>query len=501
MLPCTHTFCRPCLTQHVKATGAPLACPTCHSKHDSLRTAEDIGSLPKNPFVEARLQTPVWCDVCREEGIRELATARCSQCGVSLCVADEFKHRRRPTTTTHTLTPVAAVAVPDLCGTHQKLLEGYCMTCRQLCCMLCLVDDHPHGEKHQPASLVKHLSALQKQLGKAAAPAQQQQHQLADRLIRASAAVSETEAARELLKCDIEARFDGLVALLTARKTRMLAEADACFLKEIDKLKAQSAADKLRWLALQGPLSVANRLMAIDAEPRHVGRLAPALCDCLQDTTRTLVSPALSAPTIKFVLDDGIERVVREAGRLVHAAYGPNCTAAGDGLSLVMVRPLCAGTFVINTFTRSGQPQLVGGGNVVVRLCARSSTDDVAVDKSITDKNDGTYHVIYRAPAAGDYTLHITVNGDAIQGSPFMVKAANTGSFPFSFDRPPSFAFSPPRVAQVAQPDTYVKNAPFSLPNVVAPVAPFFGTGRAPGPVPASAEFGPFVSAQFGGDK
>ena len=76
-----------------------------------------------------------------------------------------------------------------------------------------------------------------------------------------------------------------------------MAELESVIAKEVGQLTVETAADKLRWLSLQGPMAAAKRLMVPVAEPRHVGQLAPALRDGLDDVARDHVSTCAGRTT------------------------------------------------------------------------------------------------------------------------------------------------------------------------------------------------------------
>ena len=63
----------------------------------------------------------------------------------------------------------------------------------------------------------------------------------------------------------------------------------------------------------------------------------------------------------------------------------------------------------------------VPAANVVKDVLSASC----AVDVVITDRGDGTYSVSYKGSREGDHCLHVSVNGRAIQKSPFAVKVVS----------------------------------------------------------------------------
>ena len=101
----------------------------------------------------------------------------------------------------------------------------------------------------------------------------------------------------------------------------------------------------------------------------------------------------------------------------------------GDGLTNALLSTATALT--VTTYTRTGEALKIGGDRVTVSLlpavpAANVEKDDLsascAVDVVITDREDGTYYVTYKGSREGYHRLYVSVNGRAIQKSPFTVK-------------------------------------------------------------------------------
>jgi len=468
LLPCAHTFCRPCLAKQLPILTTPsakedssataevapgLACPVCHTRHPAVVTAVDVDALPADPFAEAQLQPRLLCAPCKAEGEDIPAVYRCTKCHKALCEGDAHKHRLHRASAKHPLARLATPLSPDVCPAHQQPLHAYCVPCRAVCCAFCLTEDHL-GNNHQPTSLAKQLPTLRAQLEDSVTPAQARQDELVTRLIDTGAAAATTCATVQQLCSEITVTFDAVSALLQARKLQLLQEAAAIEATEAASLDDDATADRLRWLALQGPRSAAERLLGANnaptppIEPRFLGTLGPALRDQLAATARMWVPPAPAAPRLAFELGAVVEDAVRTAGRLVFlAAYGPNCTAAGVNLHNINIHSTTS--IVVTARTAHGDPLMTGGDTVAIWLgSARAdklleAAGGVAPDAAgaalgvtISDLQNGTYGVEYGVAATGSYMLHVTVNGRPISGSPFQVMATAGKVFRYAGNAP-----------------------------------------------------------------
>jgi len=469
LLPCAHTFCRPCLAKQLAAfsstateadtsgtaVAAPagLACPVCHTRHPGVATVADVDALPTDPFAEAQLQPRLVCAPCKAEGEDIPAVYRCTKCHKALCEGDAHKHRLHRASAKHPLARLATPLSPDVCSAHQQPLHAYCVPCRAVCCAFCLTEDHL-GEHHKPTSLAKHLPTLRAQLEDAVAPALARQEELVTRLVDTGAAADATRATVQQLCGEITAAFDAVSALVHARKLQLLQEAAAIEATEVASLDDDAAADRLRWLALEGPRTAAERLLGANSaptppiEPRFLGTLGPALRDQLAATAQAWVPPAPAAPRLAFELGTVVEDAVRTAGRLVFlAAYGPNCTATGVNLHNANIHATTS--FVVTARTARGDRLATGGDTVAIWLGAAgaamlpaaaegvaSDATGAALGVTISDLQNGTYRVEYGVAATGSYALHVTVNGRPISGSPFDVVATAGKTFRYAGTAP-----------------------------------------------------------------
>ena len=130
-------------------------CPTCRSEF-TLKSSQDVAELPSNYFIKnmleimaiqqkAKASTP--CSRCQDPAINH-----CASCEIFMCKKCSELHYSWPTHKKHNVLSVQEVGNPErevemrsklYCMKHKdKVLEIYCETCKELCCMLCLLLNH-----------------------------------------------------------------------------------------------------------------------------------------------------------------------------------------------------------------------------------------------------------------------------------------------------------------------------------------------------------------------
>ncbi|XP_064634373.1 transcription intermediary factor 1-alpha-like isoform X2 [Lineus longissimus] len=172
LLPCLHSFCKPCLNNvSVDSTEENKpACPTCKQVY----TAQDV---IENRFIIELLNSRVTQpeenkdNICTGCDDNIVASSYCSDCMEWLCVACVQAHRRVRVTKDHTIVPKESAGAEGTsganamektfprCPVHPKeLLKLYCDTCEQLTCRDCQLENHKdhkydfidnHSEKYK----------------------------------------------------------------------------------------------------------------------------------------------------------------------------------------------------------------------------------------------------------------------------------------------------------------------------------------------------------------
>ena len=133
-------------------------CPTCSSDF-TLKSNQDVSDLASSYFIKNMLEimaiqrkakASTACSHCQD-----LAINHCASCEIFMCKKCSESHDRW--LKHHDVLSVQELANPEsqvklrsklYCMKHKdKVLEIYCETCKELCCMLCLLLNH-HKESH-----------------------------------------------------------------------------------------------------------------------------------------------------------------------------------------------------------------------------------------------------------------------------------------------------------------------------------------------------------------
>ena len=154
-------FVRCCLEKYVdRLRGSDknieiFLCPTCRSEF-TLKPSQDVADLPSNHFIKNMLEiiaiqekakaSPV-CSRCQDP-----AFSHCSSCEMFMCKKCSEWHDTWPANKSHNVLYVDELSKPKsqikmerklYCMKHDdKILECYCETCQELCCINCVVLNH-----------------------------------------------------------------------------------------------------------------------------------------------------------------------------------------------------------------------------------------------------------------------------------------------------------------------------------------------------------------------
>ena len=154
-------FVRCCLEKYVdRLRGSDknikiFPCPTCRSEF-TLKPSQDVADLPSDHFIKNMLEimaiqerakaSPV-CSCCQGP-----AFSHCSSCEMFMCEKCSEWQDTWPANKNHSVLSVKELSHPEsqmkmkrklYCMKHDdKVLEYYCETCKELCCIDCVVLNH-----------------------------------------------------------------------------------------------------------------------------------------------------------------------------------------------------------------------------------------------------------------------------------------------------------------------------------------------------------------------
>ena len=172
LLPCFHTFCRPCMRELsvVNAEELTIECPTCHDKH-SVLSSEGLDAFPDNLALQGVLdglrvhKTNIASSGDGEDGKDTAvcgngvddnpATGYCFDCRVNLCDSCWALHKKMVASKDHATSSLedikqGSAVVPQaaaVCKEHKgEPMKLYCVDCSQVICRDCAITTH---RKHE----------------------------------------------------------------------------------------------------------------------------------------------------------------------------------------------------------------------------------------------------------------------------------------------------------------------------------------------------------------
>ena len=175
-LPCLHSFCKCCLERFVKVQREKAAqtrklrkpievfnCPTCRTQFEyKKRQAADICTTSNNfagimgqMLGIQRRPNKISCNSCERKAP---AVSRCMECEQYLCKKCLTVHEKWRGFKDHTMLTMEELTKPEnmnktkeksTCEKHEnEALKYYCVTCKKLACIHCLLLEHKDGHSY-----------------------------------------------------------------------------------------------------------------------------------------------------------------------------------------------------------------------------------------------------------------------------------------------------------------------------------------------------------------
>ncbi|XP_063223040.1 E3 ubiquitin-protein ligase TRIM71-like [Bacillus rossius redtenbacheri] len=237
-----------------------------------------------------------------------------------------------------------------------------------------------------------------------------------DAAARAQAAAGAVELAAQLAAGGVHAFTQRVVGAAQKRELELLAQVEKVRAMKSQELLAQR--DRLHRLlvqlassrdALQKEVkfgSGVDVLYALERVSRDLDRLPPLLQPA-EDDKMAFLEP-----------DAGLLRALSTAGQVRSSASAAHSFAAGEGLVRALRGRVAA--FAVHAKDHLGEPRARGSDHVVTTVAGPGRSGSCYAD--VVDHEDGTYGVSYRPLVEGLHTVHVTIRGRPILGSPFHVR-------------------------------------------------------------------------------
>ena len=437
LLDCLHYFCDKCIaTESVTASPVEsLTCPVRSCRQKTKIQDNDTDNLPNVPFIEHLNQTrsvaskakrnKVSCGVCRSNP--GIAHKFCRDCSKFMCDKCVTSHESMNFFVDHQVVNTEDVSDDVLefgprkkgisvCPKHAQDHKLFCTGCNSPVCQTCMIEEHK-GHRTKAFSeldfttLKDSLSRLKEQMPTQLKTAQQKissvEKDVSKHVIEAKTTVTDEfeESSKVLEKC--RDTLISRIECIAEKKIKSLTQQQT----EISSLHCEID----RVAALLGTCLEYGSCVEIAACHRtfivQIQRLIDRYED--QDLEPAAISRIAVTADLSSTLKEFLDKRVNVS---VPPADPATCTAEGDGLHAAEVGEQAE--IVVQTFYENGQKCIDSQDtHVEVNNC----TDDPKVPVRRTSASNGKYNFTYTPSKRGQLTIHVSVCGKEITGSPFQV--------------------------------------------------------------------------------
>ena len=428
VLRCFHVFCTKCMERlvHQEAQGQTVRCPSCRQLTTLPPTGIPglQGAFHVHHLFDIRdtlrKVNKANCDKCKTQE----ATDYCRSCGF---VCDRCKecHQFFKELTSHEIVSLneltgelTSVVPPQkkvlLCPRHEgKQLELFCETCSELVCHNCTTKIHKgHScdvvsdtfETHK-AEILSSLKPIQQQL----ATVKQAREQVTLR----HKGITDQQAALEV---EIVSFVEKMIAAINSKKQALMEGLAETTHHKLKTLSSQEDEIQMVETRLSGCLEVVERSLQTGTQGEVLAAkksLLKKIEDLTADFQPQSLLPREQADTKLAPSDAALECCGKFTDLYADPISPENCTVQGvPELSFTQTNV----TAVLQTFNVNGKT--VDTPHIVISSTLISS--DGTVSGKVQKTGMGQYELHYTTPSrSGQYKLHVKIEGQPIQASPF----------------------------------------------------------------------------------
>ena len=298
------------------------------------------------------------------------------------------------------------------CQEHELELIFYCETCDQLVCQYCIVRYHI---KHDHDTVKKMAIKHRKELDKIMEPVEKMIEGLSVAHKEISNTRDKIRAQADDIDEEIDRYYEGLHRRLQQQRDKLTKE-----LHEVSRQKKKNVSLQLEQMEhMQAQLVNIKELNSAmkNGSDQDALLMKKQLVDDVKRISDGYNKLDTQLATIEFVPVEEYIKSIPQFGYLSHGDVCPeNCEALGI-LEMVYRRENIK--FKVLTKDHSNRPCQKGVGKVVIQ--AQSNIRDVT-PVEVKDNIDGSYSASFVANQIGEVNLSVTIKGQHIKGSPFIIK-------------------------------------------------------------------------------
>ena len=429
VLPCLHVYCENCLRMLVlrNTENMTITCPNCRREtrlpqggETDLPCAFYINHLFEVRDTLQKVKNPI-CEKC-EEGE---AKGYCRTCGQFVCPVCIGIHGKWKEFVGHEIATLGQVEadiaqlvppkkVTMKCSKHtSKELKIYCESCDELICRDCIVKTHrDHQFDLVDECFPKHRDSIAASLE----PIKRQLHTITQAVAETDTRSTQIAENGATIKHNIHTTIDRLHEALEVRKLQLMAQVDQMVGQATKSLAAQKDHCQLTQTQLASCLEFVEESLRTGS-PQEVLSMKKPVVERVQQMAKEFQPNhfQLGSEEVIYFNHEQLLDVCREFGNVALLPVCPEkCYATGEGLKKAVPGEVATFTLhtVENTFT---------AGAIPITAELASHGDGATVKCQVLRKNDNTYDLMYQPQSCGQHDLHVKVYGRPIRNSPFTV--------------------------------------------------------------------------------
>lgn len=442
ILSCLHSFCLQCIQygigESVGGSQTAFKCPTCGQ--NTAIPAAGVSALPQNLHLEFEVEVArymskiangreVCCDHCID-GRNGPAVVFCCICRDFLCKLCQEHHRSGRKLSKHTIIEISKEGAKQLLAAmkprehycsqpnhEDNRLNFYCETCNLLICRDCTTVAH---KEHSVTELSTVAKAHQKKIAQALESTANVVKKLMAAIDGDEKTIEQVAAFKNDNVSVINQTFETLRQTLEKRRNELLSELEATAQSKTAALTLQ----KEKFMKIVEDISYVNKV-ASHALQTHTDHELVALGELLSTELQTRVkkveamslTPSNHSCTSLLLQVDDLSGELSKFGHIFELSPSPSeSTWASTSLSV----PRVENTFSlrVDSKTSKGVGHPHGGAEVKGELKPKAHSGDI-VHGEVKDNWDGTYTIALTPQTTGPHQLHVTMDNQHIQGSPY----------------------------------------------------------------------------------